>query len=54
MSMSIKNEKPTPLGSRVYRKHRKLVKRLSRKMKMKGAAVVRFAIEDLARRKLRA
>lgn len=39
-------EKATPLGDRVYPKHRKMLKDISKKLGLRGVAAVRFAIED--------
>jgi len=42
-------EKPTPLGLRVYKKHRTIIKKLAKKWKRSESAVVREIIEDMAR-----
>lgn len=39
-------EKPTPLGDRVYPKHRKMLKEIAKKLGLKSAEAVRFLIED--------
>lgn len=44
--MSKTEEKPSLLGARVYRKHRAMLKALSRKLKVKQAAALRGAIEE--------
>ena len=41
-------EKPTPLGDRVYLKHRKMIKDLEKKLRTTGRAeIVRRAIEEM-------
>jgi Ni2+-binding GTPase involved in maturation of urease and hydrogenase len=42
-------EKPAVISPRVYKKHRKMIKQLKRKMKCSDAQVVREAIERLHR-----
>lgn len=53
MSKAVISEKPTPLGDRVYTKHRKMLKEISRKTGKKGAEAVRFAIEDTHERRVK-
>lgn len=40
-----KQEKPTPLGDRVYKVHRKMLAKKARVLKVKRAEVTRMAIE---------
>lgn len=53
MSKGAAVEKPTPLGDRVYGKHRKMLKDIARKTGKKGAEAVRFAIEDTHERRVK-
>lgn len=46
MSRTKKEEKPTLLGARVYKKHRKMLSALSKKRKVKLAEALRLAIEE--------
>lgn len=46
MTAKGQSEKPTPLGDRVYRKHRKMLKEISKKLGKKNAESVRFLIEE--------
>jgi len=39
------NEKPTPLGSRVYKRHRAIIKKAAKKLHISEGEVVRRAIE---------
>ena len=41
-------EKPLPLGSRVYRRHRAIIKKASRKLRISEAEVVRQALETFS------
>lgn len=40
------DEQPTPLGDRVYTKHRKMLAKLRKKLGVSRAEVVRRAIEE--------
>lgn len=53
MSKAAAAEKPTPLGDRVYTKHRKMLKDIAKKTGKKGAEAVRFAIEDTHDRRVK-
>jgi hypothetical protein len=46
--MAINEEKPRPLGSRVYKRHRKIIKSMARQLDVSEAEVVRRAIEQLS------
>lgn len=50
---AIKEEKPTPLGDRVFTKHRKMLKSIARKRKLGQGEAVRFAIEDTYERRVK-
>lgn len=39
-------EKPLPLGARVYEKHRKIIKKWSKRYKISDAEVVRRALQE--------
>jgi propanediol utilization protein len=39
------NEKPKPLGARVYKRHRSIIKRGAKKLKVSEGEFVRRAIE---------
>jgi len=40
------DEKATPLGDRVYPKHRKMLKAIAKKRGVKNAAAIRVVIEE--------
>lgn len=42
-----KAERMTVLGSRVFRRHRKMIRELAKKKKLKDGEIVRIAIEKL-------
>jgi hypothetical protein len=44
----MEKEKPLPLGSRVYKQHRVIIKRASKKLGISEAEVVRRAIQRFA------
>lgn len=46
MARAKTEEKPTLLGARVYRKHRKMLAALEKKIGVKRAEVLRRAIEE--------
>lgn len=46
--MSKTLEKPLPLGSRVYKRHREIIKKASRKLKVSKGEVVRRALETFS------
>ncbi len=45
----MEKEKPLPLGSRVYRRHKVIIKKTSKKLGISEAEVVRRAIDAFAR-----
>lgn len=42
----VQNEKPRPLGDRVYTKHRKMVAAIAKNKRMTKGEALRFSIED--------
>lgn len=43
--MEAKKEKPTPLGARVFKRHRNIIRKIAKKSGVSEAQVVRTAIE---------
>jgi hypothetical protein len=48
-SRSMNKEKPTVISPRVYKKHRMIIKKASRRLRLSEAEVVRRAIEAFVR-----
>jgi propanediol utilization protein len=43
---NLKEEKPLPLGARVYKRHRVIIRKAARKLGVSEAEVVRMAIDN--------